>query len=274
MDTFFVGKLIVAFVAGGLYIPFCVWATERFGSRFGGLLIGLPSTTLISFLFIAWTQDPNAAVMAAAITPAALAASGFFLVEFFHFYHLQRKMMTFLGIFLWFALILPLVIYKITDIRISLLIAVPLLAILLFYFRKHPNRKLDKVKAENDFMYRFVFSGSVIMVAVYLGKTLGPIWGGVFAAFPAAFMTSFILLDQNHGKTFSIAAAKSAIYGTIATILFAVVFYYAVPVLGLILGTMIAYLAAVGTAFLMNKFILIKIKEEVVKSDTSFQPGR
>ena len=42
----FLFKLLLSFVVGGCYIAAMLWVAERFGSKIGGILIGLPSNLL------------------------------------------------------------------------------------------------------------------------------------------------------------------------------------------------------------------------------------
>src|SRR3989338_7591097 len=85
MDLFFV-KLILSFIVGGSWLAFTLWISEKFGSKIGGIIIGLPSTTLVSLLFIAWTQDSSAAVAAVVIIPAVTAVSLIFSYAFVALY--------------------------------------------------------------------------------------------------------------------------------------------------------------------------------------------
>ena len=41
----FLFKLLLSFVVGGCYIAAMLWVSERFGSKIGGILIGLPLTS-------------------------------------------------------------------------------------------------------------------------------------------------------------------------------------------------------------------------------------
>ena len=70
MNSIFLFKLFLSFIVGGLYIALTIRISERIGSRIGGLLIGLPSTLLVSLIFIAWTQNAGAAVSAGETLPA------------------------------------------------------------------------------------------------------------------------------------------------------------------------------------------------------------
>ncbi|MDI9559183.1 MAG: DUF3147 family protein, partial [Pseudomonadota bacterium] len=55
MDNIFVLKLILSFIVGSLWITMVTILAEKYGTRIGGLMAGLPSTILISLFFIAWT---------------------------------------------------------------------------------------------------------------------------------------------------------------------------------------------------------------------------
>ena len=81
MDLFWI-KLILSFFIGGTYIAFTIWIAEKFGSKIGGIILGLPSTTLVSLIFIAWTQDVSAVLTALPTTTAALSVSALFVSAF------------------------------------------------------------------------------------------------------------------------------------------------------------------------------------------------
>ena len=50
---------------------------------------------------------------------------------------------------------------------------------------------------------RIIVAGSVISLSVFLGKTLGPIYGSLFALFPAAFSTTFIIVSHTMGTDYT-----------------------------------------------------------------------
>jgi hypothetical protein len=49
MDNIFLLKLALSFIVGSLWITMGTVLAERYGTKIGGLVAGLPSTILISF---------------------------------------------------------------------------------------------------------------------------------------------------------------------------------------------------------------------------------
>lgn len=112
----FIVKLTLAFFCGGAYIAFASWIFERFGSKIGGVVTGLPSTLLISFIFLAWTQSPQAAISSLPIVPAAIAANAPFLAAFILLYRFWKKWAVIGSFTIWFLLTLPLVLLHLDSI--------------------------------------------------------------------------------------------------------------------------------------------------------------
>jgi len=244
MTAVFATKLILSFLVGGLYIATTIGISERFGSRVGGLVIGLPSTLLVSLVFIAWTQDSSVAVSAVTPIPAAVAASSIFLAVFILLHKFGRWRALVLGIVAWLILTLPLIFFPQT-ILVSCAIAIAFFAIAIFALNRFPCKKLDKFAlTPRQFTGRVVSTGGLVAVAVALAHFLGPLWGGVFASFPAAFASSILILERTHGIEFASSVARTMPYGSIGNVLFALAFYKLVPALGLIPGTLLAYILA------------------------------
>lgn len=262
MGKFFLIKLLLSFVVGGFYIAFTIWVSEKFGSRLGGLFIGLPSTLLISLLFIAWTQNSQAAVAALPVVPATIAANSLFLVAFIYFHKFGRTNAFLAASLLWFALSFPLAFFSLKNILISLGLATIFFGQAIYWLRRFPHRKLERFTlTHKEFLFRVIFSGSFVTLAVLLGKALGPLWGGMFASFPAAFSSSLLLLENKHGINFASSVAKTMPYGSMGNVFFAVTFFLTVPKIGIIYGTVLAYLVSLLFALAINNTVLNKEKE-------------
>ena len=61
MDYTFWYKLLLSFLVGGCWVTLTTIIAEKFGSKIGGLLGGLPSTIVVSLLFIGLTQNAEVA---------------------------------------------------------------------------------------------------------------------------------------------------------------------------------------------------------------------
>ena len=254
MDLFAL-QLLLSFVVGGTYIAATIWLAEKFGSKIGGLLLGLPSTALVSLAFIGWTQGTAAVESATLVMPVSVVAVTAFLVLF---QRLQRHglVKAYAGAIMgWFVFSLPLVLLSIDSMAISVAFAVVALLAGRFFSPSTPDQKTVQNRFDkNEFLARAAFCGLVIAVAVFLAKTQGPVWGGVFSMFPAAFSSSIILLWHKQGARFTGSVVQSMMRARGPITVFIVAAHYAVGPLGLAGGLAAAYGASVASAIVLSAF--------------------
>lgn len=168
----------------------------------GGLIGGLPSTILVSLLFIGITQTPRIAAETTTLIPLIQGVSGVFVLVYLAV--VRRGLMLGLtaGLGVWVAL-----------------------------------------------------AGS-IAAAVLTGKLLGPTYGGIFAAFPATFMSALAITYRAGGADFSRAVGKAMMMsGMIHAALYSVAVRYAYVWWGLILGTAFALAFSALTAYLTYRLL-------------------
>ncbi|MEK7524503.1 MAG: hypothetical protein AAB588_05760, partial [Patescibacteria group bacterium] len=95
---------------------------------------------------------------------------------------------------------------------------------------------------------------------IFLSKTLGTTWGGLFSAFPATFASTFIIYYQLQGKESIPAVARSVFFpGSLGFIVYALAVAMSFPAIGIWIGTLLAYLATFaffGIYYLIQKRIL------------------
>lgn len=252
MDPFII-KIVLSIVLGGSYAAILTWVSERFGSKIGGLLIGLPSTSLVGLIFIAWTQNPAFAVATTLIIPAAISAASLFVIAFVLSYSRWGGLISFvLAMLFWSILTLPLIAIHLDNMGWSLIIGAFYFMAAILIVRKFSDQKLTKIRVTPKTLFiRAVTSGSIIGLAVVLGNLLGPLWGGLMSSFPAVFASSMIILLHAHGIEFTSSVAKRMPYGNLTNAAFAVSFYFIVPHLGMLLGTALAYFSAILTAVII-----------------------
>ncbi|MBL7086069.1 MAG: DUF3147 family protein, partial [Candidatus Cloacimonetes bacterium] len=82
MDHIFLLKLLLSFIIGGIWITFATIIAERFGSKLGGVIAGIPSTIIISLFFIGWTQSPIIASKATTVVPIIMGIDALFVVVY------------------------------------------------------------------------------------------------------------------------------------------------------------------------------------------------
>ncbi len=253
MDPFWL-QIALSFVVGGLYIAASIRVAEAFGPKWGGIIIGLPSTSLVSFAFIGITQDTQAVVNATPIVPLAFGVNALFVLVFVHTYRHGWKAALAAALAVWTVLTVPATILGLNDIWISIAGALACIALAIHWARGIESRPVEKPRfSKREFAFRAAFSGFIIAAAVFLAKTQGPIWGGLMAGFPAAFSSSMLLLSRRHGIGFAASVAKNMPLGNLASIGFVVAAYILIPSVGLWVGLTAAYGISLGIAFAAQK---------------------
>ncbi|MFH1785823.1 MAG: DUF3147 family protein [Candidatus Micrarchaeota archaeon] len=255
MDLFWI-KLILSFITGGVYIAFTIFLSEKFGSKLGGIILGLPSTTLISLIFIAWSQDMSAVVGALPIIPAAISLASLFTVVFMMFFKHGIKTAFLVALLIWAICGLSFIFLEITFFH-SIILAAIIFAAAILYLQKFPHTKLKKISTSfPEFFYRSFFAGTVIVISVLMSKFMGPVWGGLFAVFPAAFSSSLFLLSNKYGFNFTSSVARSMPFGSIGTAVFALSLYFLILSLEFVPAIIISYVISLLYAIIIYKFYL------------------
>lgn len=107
---------------------------------------------------------------------------------------------------------------------------------------------------------RALFGGAVIAFAVLMGKLGGPIYGGIFATFPAMFLSTLVITYRTGGVEFSRAVGKALLVsGTVNVALYAIVVRYSYALFGLVIGTAIALVFSFITGYLTYLFMRAKV---------------
>ncbi len=260
MDTSFWLKLGSSFLVGSAWVTLSTVAAERYGTKIGGLIGGLPSTVIVTLFFIGLTQTPLVAVSATTIIPLSMSCTGLFMVVYLFFARRGLRVGLAIALLIWFCLSGLLVGLDIRDVRISILGWV-CLAVGCFLVvekgMKIPSR--IRVKAHyttTQIVYRAVFGGAVITFAVLMGKLGGPLLGGIFATFPAMFLSTLVITYRVGGADFSRAVGKSLLVSGIATVpIYALAVRFLYPWAGLGLGTLLAILVSLGAGYLTFLFM-------------------
>lgn len=229
----------------------------------------MPSTSLVSLIFIAWTQDAKVAVEAVSIVPAAVSAASLFVVAFVQTYkRFGSKLSLLLSFLFWGLLTLPLIAFHLSNIAVSVAIGIIYISVAFYAVRNYPDRKAKTLKINSQILFtRGILSGIIIGLAVILSKVLGPLWGGLMGSFPAIFTSSLIILMRAHGIEFTTSVAKRMPFGNFTNIFFALGFYLLVPGLGMVAGATLAYACTIVIAGIMY-FVVFPYQQK--KSSTSF----
>jgi len=264
MESAFWYNLALSFLVGGAWVTLVTLTADRFGSKVGGLLGGFPATILVALLFIGITQTPSAASDATSVVPVAQGLNGFFIIAYVLL--IRRGLAWGLAgsLLVWLVLAGTLVAVGVRPFWASVAGWLVLLAVCYTIVSKLLN--IDSTGRQviqytfRRVAWRAALGGGVIAFAVLMGKVGGPTVGGVFATFPAMFISTLIITHQSGGAAVSRAVAKALMLsGMINVTLYAIAVRYLYVSLGLSLGTVLALAFSCCTVYLTNALILNRI---------------
>jgi uncharacterized membrane protein (GlpM family) len=257
-------KLALSFIVGSLWVTLTTLSAERFGSKVGGLIGGLPSTVVIALLFIGFSQSTQVAAQATTVMPLAQGLNGLFILTFMLF--IQRGLWSGLlgALLVWFIQSALLYLLDIQAFWISLigwlLLFVFCYGILERWMKVSSRGKLQVSYPPSQLVWRALFGGAVIALAVFMGKLGGPLLGGIFGSFPAMFLSTLVITYNTGGSDFSCSLGKSLlISGLINVPLYEIAVRFLYPAVGLGPGTVLALLFSHGTGYLTFLFMKARL---------------
>jgi len=237
--------ILLAFLAGGGWIMLITVTADRFGTKIGGFIGGLPSTIVVSLLFIGVVQGPATASEVTTVIPLSMAFSGIFLAA----YALLAKKGFFIGLILslllWFLLSSLIIVFRINNFIFATTGYLILFLLAWLVFTKYLDiPSLGVVRPH--------FSAGYLI--------LRGLFSGIFGAFPAVFMSTIIISYKSNGLEFSRSITKPLFFsGMINVIIYSTAVRYLYPGYGLVWGTMLSYLISMVSAFLTFLFIHKKL---------------
>ena len=264
MDASFWFKLLLSFIVGSLWVTLTTLSAERFGSKVGGLIGGLPSTVVIALFFIGFTQSPEIAAQATTVMPLAQGLNGLFVLTFMYFIPRGLKLGLLTSLILWFFQSSLLYLLDIQHFWVSLLGWLFLLVFCYLVVDKRmkisSHGRLTISYPPSQLVWRALFGGGIISLAVFMGKIGGPLLGGIFGSFPAMFLSTLVITYNSAGPGFSRSVGKSLlISGLINVPLYEIMVRFLYPTVGLGLGTTLALLFSLCTGYLTYWFMKTRL---------------
>ncbi len=251
MDLFLL-RLLLSFAIGGTWVTITTEVTVRHGSRVGGVLAGFPSIVAFSLAFIAWTQSTGAAVDATTALPLALGFTAAYPLVYSALAKDRRFSVALLSSLAFWAVsafTTTLIIIE-TGVGFTVSLAGFLTVWALAYISLSRRIKV-RVSVRGirirpfDWLWRFALAGGMVVGAILLSETLGPVAGGAFASFPAIVSSTIFVVSRVDGVEASRGLATPVMFSTILTVVpYVIVARLAFPALGVLGGTLAAYAAA------------------------------
>ena len=261
----FLLQLLLTFLIGSCWIYFTVLVGHRLGSKTGGFIGGLPSTALLSFFFVGLTQTPAIASSVTTIFPIAMVISCLFLVVYASIIRRGFLPAMIAALCFWFLASGIIVLFHWDNFLLNLIIYTVVMVLAYLILEKSLLIKsvaVDKKGKPERFLFvRSLFGGLAVMITVLITKTGGHVLGGLFAAFPAMFISILAISYKTHGIEFSRAMTKPLmVTGMINIAVYAIALRYSYLLTGLYIGTLLSISISGVSAYLTYRFILPRIK--------------
>ena len=245
LDQTFLINLALSFLVGSVWVTTVTVIAERFGSKIGGFIGGLPSTIVIALLFIGLSQSTAAASQAAVMIPLVMGVNGLFILIYLSRVHrgLVKALLT--ALFFWFIVNGAIVLAGLDGLWFSIAGWLIILGVS-YYTTEHVMEIASKGGIRvpytlQQMLIRGTVSGFIISMAVLVSRLAGPIIGGIFSTFPVIFMSTLYITYRTGGPEFSRAVAKTLMLsGMINVGVYAIPAHYAYQNAGLLVGTLIS----------------------------------
>lgn len=251
IDSTFLVRLLVTFTVGGTIIALQSRLAERL-PRHAGIIISIPTTLPLGLFFIGWIQGLDAAIEAVQVIPGALGLLFPFVWVFIRSsswlirHGLPSLLANFPALLVWLSGVVIVVrFYPSGLLAGSILYLLGFLFGLYFLRYRVPSGDAGSPLAFRWYhvLFRSIFAGLILSLAVFLSRTAGAFWGGVFSVFPAVALSSFNILLLRYSPTRLVQMGRSMPAGSIQFIVYSL----AVPVFfpwGIVAGTIMCQLVS------------------------------
>jgi len=252
-------KILVSFVAAGVWIGAATLIAERLGSKKGGLISNLPSTVLIALVFVALIKNTRFAAEATDAVPMGMLIDTLFLFIFIILLKTGLFKTIIISLFTW--IILAFFVRQIhssnivLNIIFYLLVVIITFVILEYKFNIPPKEKSRKKISTSSLLMRAVFAGSVVAGTTLLSTFAGTYWVGLFSTFPAVMLSTMVILSLSQGPDFARAVGKVMILSSTNIIAYSLGVNITYPLLGIALGTIVSFLLSFFWILLLRPFI-------------------
>ncbi|MFH1101468.1 MAG: DUF3147 family protein [Methanobacteriota archaeon] len=250
---------VISFILSAVIVILVTIIAERYGTKTGGIIGTLPSTLPIALIFIGLNQGDHFAAQVATVVPAEM---GINLVFLFIFALLASRslILAIAGSFtIWTVLSLGLYFLNTNLLIVSLIIFIIALLttfITMEYKKKIPSTSQVQVHyTPLKILLRGLLAGIVIAIAVSLSQ-IDAILSGMISVFPVIFFSTMLISVREHGPGFAASLAKTMILGSITVVTYAILCSILYPCIGLLWGTITAFIVSLGVAFIL--FLLRK----------------
>lgn len=244
-------ELLLRGAAGAVVVLAVTALADLYGAKFGGLLSAFPTITAVSLILIAMRHDAAFAAQSALSTFFGLVAALVFVVGYYYGYRvasgsrIQRTVVaTVIGFGLYAGFVLPyLLAIETAGITNAVLLVVGYGAARALVREPLPEDGTSDSRGSSRLEYaaKSLFGGAIVVVATLLADLFGPVFGGVFAAFPGTVAPIIVIVSLTREPAFVYRLASFMPAALLGTGGFVLAVWLAFPVLGVAAGTVLGY---------------------------------
>lgn len=260
-------NLLIRGIAGATIVVIVTYIADKFGPKISGLLSAFPTVSATSLIIMAIGHGNAFASKASLSTLFGLVAVYFFAIGFYYGYihyggdTVKKKTISALivgfiiyaiFVLVYFAVMHEGTIYNIIPLIIGFVIAKYILTGVKV---EKTSFKIKRVRAI-EHLARASLGGGFVVIATVMADLFGPLYGGIFAAFPATVAPILIILALTRTEPFLIKTIKYVPSAVLATGAYAMGVWYTYPIHGVVIGTLISYL--IYTVVIVDLYILEK----------------
>jgi uncharacterized membrane protein (GlpM family) len=260
----FIIKVLFSLILGIIWVVVSTHIAENISGRIGGLIVGLPSTAVISIMFVGLTQGLEPALTAAKIVPFSSGLYCFYFLSFLYLSKRSFKVGFISSLLVWFLFAILSSLYSPNSLITSIVIWIFMVtASITWAVKKLPIKQslIPKKKISSSLGIKALLTGGVISSIVIISKLAGAKWGGIFATFPAMTISTMLLSVKAGGTEYTRLIAKNVLISTTTTIsLFAIFCYLLYPLVGIVLGTVLSYVALLVISIPLYNLVFDKLK--------------
>lgn len=259
METYLV-QIIQSFLIAGFWIAGATLLAEKLGSKAGGAIANLPSTILVSLVYVAIVRSPEYAAEAALAAPLGMAVNTIFLFLFIVMLQFNLLIAAFTALAFWFTMAWTI---SLTD-EITVLFSIGfyfLAMFISFYLLEFRLKVPSAGKQKRPFRWwmlfvRAAFAGTVVATTVTISTFANSFWTGIFSTFPAVMLSTMTILSISQGATFARAVGKTMVLASVNIVIYAIAVHYFYNLVGVLWGTFIAFLLALLFIVLIRPYLL------------------
>lgn len=229
---------------------------EKWGTRIGGLVGTIPSLLMVALLFISLSSGVQRASGSAVIVILEMAANITFITVFLLVLRRGLALSLVAGLTAWLFFTLGILYTGGFGLFGNILMYTAVLLIDLKILGKISISAAPvKIKyTPKELLFRGLFGGVIIGLAVYLAHIGGPVVGGIFSVFPVIFISTMVIYTLRHPVDIPRSMGKSMTMGSLNVISYSVAAALSFPMVGPWAGTIISILSSIVTAFLLLQF--------------------